>query len=305
MPINRLFDILYVLMERSTVTAKELAERLEVSQRTIYRDVELLSESGIPVYMSKGKGGGISILPEFVFNKALLTDEERQDILTSMRAVSAISLSSKGSAMQKMQNLLGQRSCDWIEVDFSSWGYFGNDASTFETIKTAILGKQALSFIYASGKSERLPRTVLPLKLLFKGSAWYLYGYCELRRDVRFFKLRRIEQLTILPRRFDMDAPEHILSSRKVDTSHYISAEVRISTSMAFRVQDEISNFTVADNGDFLCELNLPDIGALCTYISSFGEHATILSPQCAVIEMRRRLEASLMNYHPTFMSDH
>ncbi len=304
MPINRLFEIVYILLERSTVTAKELAERLEVSQRTIYRDVDTLSESGIPVYMSKGKGGGISLLPGFVFNKAFLTDEERQDILTSMRAVSAISLSSKSSALQKMQNLLGQRSCDWIEVDFSSWGYFGNDASTFETIKTAILGKQVLSFLYASGKAERLSRTVLPLKLLFKGAAWYLYGYCELRRDVRFFKLRRIEKLAVLPRRFDMSAPEHVLSSQQLDTSHYIKAEVLISGSMAFRVHDEISAFSVVENGDFLCELYLPDVDTLCTYISSFGEYATILSPKLAVEEMRRRLETSLMNYHPTFMNN-
>ena len=90
MPINRLFEIVYVLMEKSTVTAKELAGRFEVSQRTIYRDIETLSESGISVYMTKGKGGGISLLPEFVFNKALLTEEERREILTSMRAVSAL-----------------------------------------------------------------------------------------------------------------------------------------------------------------------------------------------------------------------
>ena len=122
MPINRLFEIVYVLMEKSTVTAKELAGRFEVSQRTIYRDIETLSESGIPVYMTKGKGGGISLLPEFVFNKALLTEEERREILTSMRAVSALSLSSKSGALSKMQNLFGQRQCDWIEVDFSSWG---------------------------------------------------------------------------------------------------------------------------------------------------------------------------------------
>lgn len=300
MPINRLFEIVYVLMEKSTVTAKELAGRFEVSQRTIYRDIETLSESGIPVYMTKGKGGGISLLPEFVFNKALLTEEERREILTSMRAVSALSLSSKSGALSKMQNLFGQRQCDWIEVDFSSWGYFESDAPTFETIKTAILEKQVLSFSYASGKAERLPRTVLPLKLLFKGAAWYLYGYCELRKDVRFFKLRRIGNLKVLPRKFDMTAPEHVLLPEQTDTGSYIKAEILISAKMAFRVYDEVSTFTVMENGDFLCELHMPDEDAICMYASSFGEYATLLSPQHTVDEMRRRLEAALRNYSPS-----
>ena len=69
MQINRLFQIIYILLENKLVTAGELAERLNVSVRTIYRDIENLSSAGIPVYMSKGKGGGISILPDFIFNK--------------------------------------------------------------------------------------------------------------------------------------------------------------------------------------------------------------------------------------------
>lgn len=92
MQINRLFQIIYILLENKVVTAKALAERFNVSVRTIYRDIENLSSVGVPVYMSKGKGGGISILPDFVLNKALLTQEEKQDILSSIRAVSAVSL---------------------------------------------------------------------------------------------------------------------------------------------------------------------------------------------------------------------
>lgn len=83
MQIHRLFAIVYVLPERPTVTARELAGRLEVSTRTIYRDVELLAQAGIPVYMSKGRGGGISLMQDFVFNKAVLTEHEKSDILAS------------------------------------------------------------------------------------------------------------------------------------------------------------------------------------------------------------------------------
>ena len=80
MQINRLFEMIYILLNKETMTAKAFAEHFEVSQRTIYRDVELLSAVGIPVYMTKGKGGGISLLPDFVLNKTVLTDREKADI---------------------------------------------------------------------------------------------------------------------------------------------------------------------------------------------------------------------------------
>ncbi|UUZ89988.1 HTH domain-containing protein [Paenibacillus sp. P25] len=78
MQINRLFEIVYLLLSRKRITAKELAEHCEVSVRTILRDLETLSAAGIPVYTVQGKGGGISPLDRYVLNKALLSEEEQQ-----------------------------------------------------------------------------------------------------------------------------------------------------------------------------------------------------------------------------------
>lgn len=74
--INRLFGIMYVLLNKGTVTAKEWAEQFEVSVRTIYRDIEVISQAGIPVYARKGKNGGICLMEQFVLNKMLITKEE-------------------------------------------------------------------------------------------------------------------------------------------------------------------------------------------------------------------------------------
>ena len=79
MQINRLFEMVYLLLHKESVTAGELAKYFEVSPRTIYRDVELLSSAGIPIYMTKGKGGGISLLPDFVLNKAIDWLQSRAD----------------------------------------------------------------------------------------------------------------------------------------------------------------------------------------------------------------------------------
>lgn len=297
MQINRLFEIVYILLENPTVTATELAERFEVSTRTIYRDVETLSQAGIPIYMSKGKGGGISLLPDFILNKAVLTEQEKSDILSSMKAVSAVNLSKSDTALNKLISMLGKKNSEWIEVDFSSWGYFENDADYFEKIKTAIIEKQVITFMYASGKAEKLRREILPLKLVFKGAAWYLYGFCKMREDYRFFKLRRIDNLSVTDHHFDLVLPENILNWQKIDTSKYIKAEFEISAKMAFRVYDEISTYKINDHGDFVCELLLPDISTICNYAASFGEYCTIILPKEAVDELKRRLESSLKNY--------
>lgn len=297
MQINRLFEIVYLLLEYQTVTSTELAKRFEVSTRTIYRDVETLSQAGIPIYMSKGKGGGISLLPDFILNKAVLTEQEKTDILSSMTAVSAVNLSKEGSALGKLSSIFGNKNADWIEVDFSSWGFFENDALFFEHIKTAILKKRVITFSYASGKSERLTRTVLPLKLIFKGTSWYLYGYCQMRENYRFFKLRRMDNLTVTEEIFNLPVPEHILKDQKMDTGLYIKASFLVCKEMSFRVYDEVSQFQVNDRGDFVFDLLLPDIRTICNYAATFGEYCTILSPEEAVSAMKLRLENSLKNY--------
>ena len=188
MQINRLFEIVYLLLDKKQVTAKELADHFEVSARTIYRDVENLSAAGIPIYMTKGKGGGISLLPEFVLNKTVLTEKERADILSSLKAVQVVSLSEAGTALDKLGNLFGNTEADWIEVDFGFWGDGEKEADSFAILKKAILQKHIVEFWYMAADGDRKLRRVEPLKLAFKGSNWYLYAYCRERKNYRFFK---------------------------------------------------------------------------------------------------------------------
>ena len=168
MQTNRLFEMIYILLDKKLVTAKELAEHFEVSTRTIYRYVETLSGAGIPIYMSKGKGGGIALLPEFVLNKAVITEQEKEDILSSLTALGAVSLSDQRKTLEKMSGLFGGSDSNWIEVDFGFWADGEKEAALFQTIKQSILQKQVVHFLYINVKGERLAREVEPLKLVFK-----------------------------------------------------------------------------------------------------------------------------------------
>ena len=119
MQINRLFQIIYKLLDKKSLTAKELAEQLDVSVRTIYRDVEALSLAGIPVYTEQGKGGGISLLPDFVLNKSILNEWEQDEILSALSGLSAVKTLETERVLQRLSTFFNKAVVNWIDVDFS------------------------------------------------------------------------------------------------------------------------------------------------------------------------------------------
>lgn len=296
MQINRLFEIVYLLMHKKTATARELAERFEVSTRTIYRDIETLSATGIPVYMSKGKGGGIFLLPEFVLNKAVLTDEEQENILSSLKAVHAVDLSDKNTALNKLSSLFGESNTDWIEVDFSSWA--NNDESEiFNRIKTSILEKKVVRFSYANTQGQTSTREVEPLKLCFKGIAWYLYGYCRTKTDYRFFKLRRLKKLEVLEEQFSRKSPVQLFTKQINQEEKIVTIKLKLSSNVAFRVYDEFEHYEQLQDGNFIVDFDYPAGEWIYYYINSFGEHGEVLEPVELRNEIKTRLEKTLKKY--------
>lgn len=294
MHINRLFEIVYILLDKKIVTAKKLSERFEVSTRTIYRDIDTLSSAGIPVYMSKGKGGGISLLPDFVLNKVVLTDEEKEDILSSLKAAETINLNETDTALKKLSSLFGESNADWIEVDFSSWkNNSKSEAETFDVIKSAILSKRIVLFSYASAKGEQITRKVEPLKLCFKAGAWYLYGYCKKRHDYRFFKLRRIKNLSMLEQNFNRKSPKQIFFTHNTSKEEDVTLKLKFTPHTAFRVYDEFDNYSQNEDGSFIVEVTYPKGEEwIFGYIESFGEECEVLEP----VYIREAIKAKLMN---------
>lgn len=296
MQINRLFEMIYILMNRESMTAKAFAERFEVSRRTIYRDVELLSSAGIPIYMTRGKGGGISLLPDFVLNKAVLTDSEQTDILSALHAVDAVSMEQTNTAVSKLSSLFGQVNADWVEVDFSQWANGEEEAGLFSALKEAVLEKRRVRFRYhaSEGVTER---TVEPLKLCFKGQSWYLYAYCTLREDYRFFKLRRMKEPSILDERFERSAPFRLFTEAKVFQDDFVSITLKISREMAYRVYDEFTHYDLLPDGDFKVYLDIPRGDWVYHYIVTYGEHCQVLEPEDIRLHIKERLERTLERY--------
>lgn len=285
---DRVFQFLYLLLERGRMTAPELAEALEVSVRTVYRDVETLSMAGVPVYATAGKGGGISLAEGYRFDKTLLSDAEQNQLLFAVQSLKAADqqvdtlLYKLGSAFRKPPH-------DWIAVDFSRWGLHSVDSKRFEVLKNAILDRQVLRLTYCGTSGETTERNIHPLRLIFKDKHWYLQGYCLRAKDFRLFKVSRILVLTSTGEHFAWDyegeiPPIEICPPTDANT-HF---KLKISGRLAFRVYDEFDreSITPQSDGTMLVKVQFPMDSWVVGYLFSFGTDVEVLEPP----QLRRQL---------------
>jgi len=300
MQISRLFEIVYILIDKKTITSAELAEHFEVSKRTILRDIERLSAAGIPIYTSQGKGGGISILDSYVLNKTILSEEEQNQILFALQGLSATQNITTENILGKLQGLFEKTDSNWIEVDFSRWGNSTGDKLKFEQLKIAIIKKQALAFTYSSSYGQTSQRKVYPLKLLFKSKSWYLQACCLPKENYRTFKINRMRNINSLDENFQGMA----FQIPEIDNSDYnppplFKAELLFSPSAAYRVYDEFDEkyITKNEDGSFTVSAILPDDSWLYEYLLSFGDLIEILEPQRIRDEMLKKIDIIKMKY--------
>lgn len=295
---SRLFKIVYHLLEKGKSTAPELAEKFEVSIRTIYRDLDTISAAGIPIYATQGKGGGIFIMQDFVLNKSLLSEQEKEQILMALQGISATEYNQTDELLIKLGGLFQSKVTNWIEVDFSEWYKNTPNYNVFNLIKNAIFNQNMITFSYFAQEGNYSNRTVEPIKLIFKNKDWYLYGFCLLRNDFRFFKLTRIKDLEISSDTFIRE----VKSSHEIETviknKNFIHAKLKFSPKVAFRVYDEFTDNVSKDNqGNLYVNIDLPDNETLFSYILSFGDNIEILEPDYLRHSMKEKLALMLEKY--------
>ncbi len=275
---SRLFKILYHLLEKGQATAPELAERFEVSVRTIYRDIDALSGAGIPVYAEAGRGGGIRLMKDFVLGRAVLSGEEKQEILAALQSLHAAQDVRAGQTLQKLSALFQLGTEDWLEVDFSRWGNQGFDREKFELLKSAVLQSRVVRICYANSCGQSCERVVQPYKLVYRSRAWYLSAFCTERQDWRLFKLNRILELAVLE---DSFARRPFPAAYEPGGEEYPPVVLRFPKEMAHRVYDEFEPAQVRrqENGDFVVSAPMPVDAWLAGFLLSFGTRVDILFP--------------------------
>ena len=173
---SRLFRILYYLLDKGRATAPELAEKFEVSVRTIYRDVDAISSAGIPIYVTTGRNGGIQFLDNYVLDKSFFSDSEKLEILSALQSLSAVQYPEVDTILKKIGAVFQTGLTHWIDVDFSRWGSIAeSENSLFRQLKQAIFESREITFEYHNSAGDNGKRNVYPHQLVYKDKAWYLY----------------------------------------------------------------------------------------------------------------------------------
>lgn len=281
MQLTRLFETVYLLLEHKTITARELAAHFEVSVRTIYRDLEVLSQAGIPVYASKGRGGGLGILDSFVLNKSVLSEEEKHEILWALQGADGVNALDGGQTLAKLSSFFGLPDTDWISIDFSDWT--NSRQNLFYTLKDAITLKRLVEFDYYNSNGEKSHRIAAPIKLCFKDKAWYLTAFCKKSMDYRFFKITRIRNLASLEVHFERNFPSAKQLPERTPPFESLSTVIlKIDSRFAYRVYDEFDDehLKVLDDGSFLTSLTCPEDSWMYSYILSYGPFIKVIEPK-------------------------
>lgn len=282
MKIDRLIGILSVLLQEEKVTAPELAEKFEVSRRTINRDIEDLCKAGIPISTAQGIGGGISIMDGYRMDRTILTSKDMQMILAGLRSLDSVSGSRYyGQLMEKIKAGSSDfvSGSDTILIDLSSW----NKESISEKItliQTAIDAKLAIHFDYYSPKTETT-RVIDPYYLIFKWSSWYVWEFCRIKQDFRMFKLNRMGKLkltNVQAAKRNIPFPEFEISSFSPSNIHLKAV---FDASMKWHLLESYgtSSFKDLEDGKLLFEMDMDEEGAIA-WLLSCGDKVTVLEPQ-------------------------
>ena len=282
MKIDRLIGILSLLLQNEKVTAPYLAEKFEVSRRTINRDIENLCKAGIPIVTTPGYNGGISIMDGYKIDSTLLTSADMQTILAGLRSLDSVSGTNQVSLlMEKLSagasSLMpgGQN----ILIDLSSW-YKESLAPKIEKIRNAMDNHKILSFKYYASRGES-QRMIEPYYLLFRWSSWYVWGYCKDRNDYRLFKLNRMENLAVGEIFSSRSAPFPDISNERI-FPHIYQVKAMVKSEYKWRLIEEYGkdSFTEQSDGNLLFSFGFTDEESILSWILSFRGGAELLSPE-------------------------
>lgn len=283
MKLERMLAIINILTERGKVTAPELSKILEVSKRTINRDIDSLCVAGVPIVTSQGYNGGVYLMEGYTFDKRILKEDELSDIVAGLKGVASIQRDQTEHKL--LQNRLSGAS-DFLSIDLASH-YADSLSSKTEILKVATLNHQSVIFDYYSPKGKTR-RTVNPYRMLYRWSYWYLLGWCTESEDFRFFKLNRLWELKLTDTKFE---PLKITDDNLLMGTHIVDDqpfEVMFNKSVEYQIIESYGPSSYKHTKEGLhFKGQYSDRGYIVSWILSFGKDAKVICPD----ELARAVE--------------
>ena len=283
MQIDRLIQIIFLLLSHENITAKQLAAELGVSARTIYRDINILSAAGIPILSQKGYRGGLSLLEGFSLDKTYFTQAEQSNIVQALQILKSSNYPDAEKTLNKVAGLFSHNlQSEWLEIDFSYWGSPEKERNNITALERAVINKYVITFTYYNSELTVTEQTAEPLKLVFKSHAWYLIAYSRRRKEIRTYKMSRMRELVITSELFDRELPADFSLNPAYKEEYDIPVfKLHFSEEIAYKVYDEFQEKYIKKLDDGTLEVTfryqLSDWTFL--YLLSFGEYVEIIEP--------------------------
>ena len=304
--VDRLLGYLIVFQSRQLVRAIDLATRFEVSERTVYRDVEALQELGIPLVGVAGEG--YRLMEGYALPPVMFTEAETQALFLAIAMLSGLTQNgptkaAAATALEKVQAILPAALLERVLALQKVLGFYAVshppvnlDDDRFVTLQRAIDHNKVVYLHYHAQHSNSISaREVEPLHLAYLDTAWLLHGYCRLRQDYRNFRLDRIDHLAI---RSEMFEP------RPIKLPHHPTENVRVLVrfdASIVRWVREAQHITFAgdvaedEDGSVVMAYHVAPSTRIVQWLMSWGEEMEVLTPaeiRTAVAESAKKMAA-------------
>lgn len=295
MKVYRLLSILTTLLNNDLVSAKDLADKNEVSIKTIQRDIETLNMAGIPVYSEKGMKGGYGILDSYKFDTKLLSGFEvgiLNSVLAGIRDVyDSKQLEDLWEKFEYALNIEPNNEVLQMEIDLSPWNDDESISAKVNTISDAIKSKSLLVIKYCNLEGKASCRRIEPYKLKMKSGRWYLSAYCLNRKEFRVFKVNRIDQVETTEQHFiKRDYIENENAGMiSCDTEKKV---LRFSNKSYSRIVDIFSENEISKVNDeyIIVTTYIRNYQWLISMILSFGDQVEVIEPKSLIDDVKKMI---------------
>ncbi len=283
-----MFGMLLTILNNKKVTKKYLAEKFELSERTVIRYIDALSASGVPVYSIKGPKGGYSISEEYQFDSTFFTESELKRLITGLNALPEKDDSVTRSLTDKVGYLAKRKAdkqyligTDSLIIDAGPWNNPTLYRVKMEVIQRAIDSGKSLTLVYNDRYEAQTHRLFDPYYRILKEGVWYVFGWCHFRNDFRLFKLARIQSISETDQTFSRkpcDVYEKL--DGNFDDIATVDLEIEFSSTILTDIEEWLGVDAVFERGyKYIAKANLYSGKLLVNKLLSFGASIKILSP--------------------------
>lgn len=293
-----MLKIMMQLLNKRKITAREVAERYEVSVRSVYRYIEELTVCGVPIDVSRGRYGGISIADTFRLPTGYFTRGEFAATINALNAMAQqISDEDLISAKEKLESKQKAEKrelsvCGNVIVDGGTWGDIKKFSDKMRVCEQAVNERKSLLIDYISREGEHSKRVIDPYVLIYKQNVWYVYSFCHTKQDFRTFKIGRIKDGAFTGATFERKD----ISRDDIDLNFWYTADELIEVTLEIEKNSlcdaeewlGIDNIEPRGNA-FIATMTLPNDGALVNKILSYGGAVRVLDPP----ELRESVKAA------------